>query len=224
MKKITILVFLIFISCNNPRKDKKVNVEKKISKEKVIENIAVLRKCGFYEEFQNLTDTEVYNKLHSNRIKEYSEMFKKPYDPGMNIDEFDLGCLDKHKMLYMDLESDVCAQNKVYRDVINMFSVISKGTFNPENIEEKWQSESGPITIQFKSNNEIIKFEPEYSDDWLDGKIFDICINQIKIKNIRIVECLGESKYGYGQCVSFMRLTESEQKILEKEYHYKFRN
>ncbi|KQW99360.1 hypothetical protein [Flavobacterium sp. Root420] len=109
MKKIALLIFFIFISCNNHRIDTKMNIEKKISKEKVIENIAVLRKCGFYEEFHNLTDTEVFNKLHSNRIKEYSKMFKKPYDPGMNIDEFDLACLDKHKMIYMDLESDVCA-------------------------------------------------------------------------------------------------------------------
>ncbi|MET0944827.1 MAG: hypothetical protein ABWY22_05435, partial [Flavobacterium sp.] len=139
MKKITILVFLIFISCNDQRKNTKMNVEKKISKEKVIENIAVLRKCGFYEEFQNLTDTEVYNKLHSKRIKEYSEIFEKPYDPGMNIDEFDLAYLDKQKMIYMDLESDVGAGNKVYKDVIKMFSLLSKGTFNPENIVEKWQ-------------------------------------------------------------------------------------
>lgn len=224
MKKIAILVFLTFISCNNQRKNTKMSVEKKISKEKVIENIAVLRKCGFYEEFQNLTDTEVYNKLHSKRIKEYSEMFEKPYDPGMNIDEFDLAYLDKQKMIYMDLESDVGAGNKVYKDVINMFSLLSKGTFNPENIVEKWQSDSGPVKVQFKFNNEIVKFEPKYSDDWLDIKIFEVCVNQIKTKKIRIVECLGESKYGYGQCVAFMRLTEEEQKVLETEYHYKFRN
>ncbi|MEZ0131666.1 hypothetical protein AB9T88_18550, partial [Flavobacterium sp. LBUM151] len=75
----------------------------------------------------------------------------------------------------------------------------------------------------FEFNNEMVKFKPKYSDDWLDSKIFEVCINQIKTKNIRIIECLRESKYGYGQCVAFMRLTETEQKILEKEYHYKFR-
>lgn len=223
MKKLAILLLLISISCNNQKKDENLNVEKKISKEKVVHDISVLRKCGFFEEFDNLTDKEVFNKLHSKRIKEYSEMMEKPYDPGMNIDEFDLANLDKHKMIYIDLECDVGAGNNVYKDVINLFSMISKGTFNPENIEEKWQSNSGPIKVEFKFNNEIVKFEPKYSDDWLDSKIFEVCINQIKTKNIRIIECLGESKYGYGQCIAFMRLTETEQKILEKEYHYKFR-
>lgn len=224
MKKFAILFVLLFISCNNQRKETHNNTEKKISKEKVIQDISILRKCGFFEEFQNLTDIEVFDKLHARRIKEYSEMFEKLYDPGMNIDEFELACLDNHKMIYIDLEADVSSENHVYKDVINMFSLLSKGTFDPENIEEKWLSHSGPIKVKFKFNNEIVGFEPKYSDDWLDSKVFEICMDKIKTKNIRIVECLGENKYGYGQSVAFMRLTETEQKILEKEYHYKFRN
>lgn len=224
MKKIAVLFLLMFISCNNQRKDTNMNIQKKISKEKVIENISILRKCGFFEEFKNLSDKDVFNKLHLKRIKEYSEIFEKPYDPGMNIDEFELTCLDKQKMIYMDLECDVGSGNEVYKNVIKMFSILSKGTFNPKNIEEKWQSNSGPIKVQFKFNNEIVTFEPKYSDDWLDGKIFEICIAKIKTNNIRIVECLGDDKYGYGQCISFMRLTKTEQKVLEKEYHYIFRN
>lgn len=224
MKKIAILLLILFVSCNNKRNEAKMNIEKKVSKEKVLKNISILRKCGFFEEFQNLTDKEVFDKLHSKRIKRYSEIFEKPYDPSMNIDEFELACLDSHKMIYMDLEADVGSGNEVYKNVINLFSLLSKGTFNPENIEEKWQSNSGPIEVRFKLNNEIVKFEPKYSDDWIDTKIFEVCISKIKAKNIRIVECLGEDKYGYGQSISFMQLTEIEQKILEKEYHYIFRN
>ncbi|MFH7001030.1 hypothetical protein [Flavobacterium bizetiae] len=224
MKKIVIILLLTFISCNNPRKENNMKIEKKISKEKVVQDISILRKCGFFEKFHDLTNQEVFDKLHLKRIKKYSEIFGKPYDPGMNIDEFELACLDDHKTFYMDLEADVCQENKVYENVINSFSLLSKGKFNPENIDEKWQTNFGPIKVQFKLNKEIVTFEPKYSDDWLDPKIFEICINKIKTNNLRIVECLGDSKYGYGQCISFMRLTKNEQKILEKEYHYMFRD
>ena len=221
--KYIILLLLIFISCDNPRKNYKMNSEKKISKENVIQNISILRKCGFFEKFKKLTDKEVLEELHTIRIYEYSKIFEKKYDPGMELDEFDLACLDKSKMVYLDLEFDVCAENNAYVDVIKMFSNLSNGSFNPRNITEKWQSPSGPITIEFELNDEIIKFNPKYSEDWLDSKVFEVCNEKIKAKKTRIVECLGESDYGYGQCIVFMRLTETEQKNLENNYKYKFR-
>ncbi|MEL1256230.1 hypothetical protein AAEO57_20785 [Flavobacterium sp. DGU38] len=221
--KYIILLLLIFISCDNPRKNYKMNSEKKISKENVIQNISILRKCGFFEKFKKLTDNEVFEKLHTIRIDEYSKIFEKKYDPGMELDEFDLACLDKTKMIYLDLECDVGAENNAYVDVIKMFSNLSNGSFNPRNIKEKWQSPSGPTTIEFELDEEIIKFKPEYSEDWLDIKVFEVCHEKIKAQKTRIVECLGESDYGYGQCIAFMRLTETEQKNLENNYKYKFR-
>ena len=221
--KYIILLLLIFISCDNPRKNYKMNSEKKISKENVIQNISILRKCGFFEKFKKLTDKKVLEELHTIRIDEYSKIFEKKYDPGMELDEFDLACLDKSKMVYLDLEFDVCAENNAYVDVIKMFSNLSNGSFNPRNITEKWQNPSGPITIEFELDDEIIKFNPKYSEDWLDSKVFEVCNEKIKAKKTRIVECLGESDYGYGQCIVFMRLTETEQKNLENNYKYKFR-
>ncbi|MCD0470719.1 hypothetical protein [Flavobacterium sp. JAS] len=222
MKYIFVLLF-IFSSCDNPRKTNIMNSGKKIPKENVIQNISILRKSGFFENFSKFSDKEIFEQLHSNRIDDYSKIFDKKYDPGMELDEFDLACIDKRKMIYLDLESDVCAENNVYVDVIKMFSNLSNGSFNPQNISEKWQSPSGPITVEFELNNEIIKFNPKYSDDWLDSIVFEICKEKIKANKTRIVECLGESKYGYGQNIAFMRITETEQNNLENNYKYKFR-
>jgi hypothetical protein len=221
--KFTILFLIVFISCDNPIKNQNMIPEKKISKETVLKDISILRKCGFFQDLNKLNDEEVFKKLHLNRIEKYSEIFEKKYDPGMELDEFDLACLDKRKMIYLDLEADVCAENNVYTNVIKMFSNLSNGSFKPQNITEKWQSPSGPITIEFKLDDEIIKFNPKYSKDWLDSKVFEICQEKIKAKNTRIVECLGESRYGYGQNIAFMRITETEQKILKDNYKYKFR-
>ncbi len=221
--KYTILFLIVFISCDNPRKNQNMIPKKKISKENVLKDISILRKCGFFEDLKKLNDEEVFEKLHLNRIEKYSKIFEKKYDPGMELDEFDLACLDERKMIYLDLEADVCAENNVYTNVIEMFSNLSNGSFKPQNITEKWQSPSGPITIEFKLDDEIIKFNPKYSEDWLDSKVFEICQEKTKAKNTRIVECLGESRYGYGQNIAFMRITETEQKILKDNYKYKFR-
>lgn len=107
----------------------------------------------------------------------------------MELDEFDLAGRDKTKMIYLDLESGVFTQNKVYIDVIKMFSNLSNGSFNPRNISEKWQSSSGPIIIQFELGNEIIKFNLKYSEDWLNSKVFEIYKEKIKAeknKNCRM--------------------------------------
>ncbi|MBD3584096.1 hypothetical protein [Flavobacterium selenitireducens] len=218
-----LLFLLIYISCNNLNKSQPLDTEIKVSKQEVEKNIAILRKCGFFADMITLSDQEVFDQLHSNRIAVYSKIFEKTYDPGMNLDEFELACLDNHKMIYIDLEADVCAENKVYKDVILMFSNISDGKFIPKNIKESWHSDSGPISVEFELDNEIINFNPKFSDDWLDQKVFEICRKQIEAKGLRIVECLGESEFGYGQAISFMKLTDSQQTILEKNYRYKFR-
>lgn len=72
------------------------------------------------------------------RIYEYFKIFEKKYDSGMELDEFDLVCFDKSKMVYLDLEFDVCVENNVYVDVIKMFLNLLNGFFNFRNIMEKW--------------------------------------------------------------------------------------
>lgn len=47
-------------------------------------------------------------------------------------------------------------------------------------------------------DDEIIKFNFKYFEDWFDLKVFEVCNEKIKVKKMRIVECFGESDYGYG--------------------------
>ena len=41
-------------------------------------------------------------------------------------------------------------------------------------------------------------------------------------KKVRLVYCLGKDGYSYGQAIAIMRLTESEQEILENGLKWKF--
>lgn len=191
----------------------------------VIKNISILRQAGFFSDYKDLSDKEVYNYLHQLRIKEYSETFGKHYDPGMNLGALELSILDKTKVIYLDLEADVCADNKVYTDVIKMYDKVGMSDFNPENIIEKWDSETGPIEISFHENGKLIKFSPEYQDDWIHESVFRICEEIIRGKgNLRLMICLGEDGDGFGQDIAIMRLNNEEQKILENDLNWKFSN
>lgn len=207
---------------NDNEVDGSLNKLEKVSKEKVLKNIFTLRKSGFFETHKHLNDVEVFDRLYLERKAEYSKIFEKEYDPGMELDEFDLACLDATKVLFIDLEADVCMENKVYTHVINSFATLTNNVFDPKEIKENWGGEEGPIEIEFETDNFKTKFSPEYKNDWLDEIVFKICEDKIEEKNIRIVSCLGDNEYGFGQAISIMRLTEEEQRVLEDSFNWKF--
>ncbi|QSS96626.1 hypothetical protein [Psychroflexus sp. ALD_RP9] len=89
-------------------------------------------------------------------------------------------------------------------------------------MKEVWESNGGPIKVSFVSDNQLTEFEPEYNNDWLYESVFNICQKKIADKNVRLVYCLDNDGYGYGQAIAIMRLTESEQKVLENELNWKF--
>lgn len=212
-----VLVLILLMSCNS--NDKKVM---KITKEKVIGNINVLRSAGFFEKYEELTNLQVYDSLYSIRKKKYSEIFKEPYDPGMELGVIELAEYDNTKLLFLDLEADVAKDNNVYINVINAFSKLSNNQFQPKEIKEKWESETGPIKVSFISNDSLVLFEPEYNSDWLHESVFTICQKELEKKNTRIVDCLSDDGMGYGQAIAIMRLSKDEQKILESKLNLKF--
>ncbi|MCV9928715.1 hypothetical protein OIU83_13680 [Flavobacterium sp. LS1R49] len=220
--KYLLIICLLLISCN---KEPKKNLSKDkavLMKNKVIENTTILRKSGFFKNYEKLSNTEIFKKLHSIRKIEYSKLFEKEHDPGMELDEFDLACLDDTKVIFIDLEAGVCKENKVYEEVINLHSKLTDYVFNPKNIKETWNSETGSIEVEFELDKKKINFKPEFRDDWLDEIVFRICKEKIKEKNIRIVDCLGDDGYGFGQSIAIMRLTKEEQENLEKQFKWKF--
>lgn len=194
----------------------------RMSKVKVIKNISTLRKSGFFKTYEHLNDSEIFERIHLERKAEYSRIFEKEYDPGMELDEFELACLDITKVLFIDLEADVCKENKVYTQVIKSFATLTNNIFDPKKIEEYWGGEEGAIEVIFETDDVKTKFSPEYKNDWLDEIIFKICEDKIEGKNIRLVNCLGDNEYGFGQAISIMRLTEEEQRILEDSFNWKF--
>ena len=177
---------------------------------------------AFFSQYKDSTDLSIYEELHKIRKVEYSKLFNKEYDPGMSLNNFDLACLDPTKTQYIDLEADVCKENHVYTDVINMYIELTNGVFKPKNISEIWKTANGPIEVKFDIDGKTLRFKPQYEDDWLDPIVFQICEESLKSKNIRFVTCMDNEQYGFGQAIPILRLTKNEQKNLEKEFNWKF--
>ena len=151
-----------------------------------------LLRAGFFEKYTDKTDKEVIKILHKKRINDYTQLYKSYYDPGMSLSAIELASLDEDKMLYLDLEADVCNENKIYCEVIKMFDKLGKEDFNPTQISEFWESETGPIHVSFIVDSDTIKINPDFKDDWLHECVFIECQKQIERKgNYRLVYSLG---------------------------------
>jgi hypothetical protein len=48
---------------------------------------------------------------------------------------------------------------------------VSAGSFQPDQIEESWESEAGPVTVRFTLDGEDVELAPEYLEDWMDPRI-----------------------------------------------------
>lgn len=186
-------------------------------------NLKTLRQAGFFKAYVNLSDKEVSDTLHENRRQQYAKMFGYAYEPELIKDDHKLALQDPSKFLDIDLEADVCAENKVYTSLLEDFASASNGHFSPANIEEMWESEEGPIRLRFQSNGSTVKFEPEYMDDWIDDQIFDVINSEMqKVTDEKFYLCYGPNEEWLGQNAIYVRLTKSEKKLLEEQLQWKF--
>ncbi len=185
--------------------------------------ISELRKIGFFENFSSLTDEEVFDTLHQQRINHYTKIFGRHYDPGMNLSDYEILMLDNKRVVSGDYEADVGKDNDVYIAILETFSRASGGLFNPENIVEKWESDEGPVTVSFHNYNNTVEFKPEYQDDWLSGKVFSIINEQMAIKgNEKFYLFLGKDEFGLGQNFIYVRMSEIQKDAFQKHFGWKF--
>lgn len=84
-----------------------------------------------------------------------------------------LAVVDSDNLWWDDLEADVCDGNKVYEEMLVELAFITQGRFRPANIEEKWESEKGPVAVSFDLSGVRHTVSPEVNDDWIDLGILD---------------------------------------------------
>ena len=187
------------------------------------ESITIIREAGFFRQYESLNEMDFLDTLHQIKKGKYSERFGSDYEPERKIDLYSIVGQDTNKFLDIDLEADVCTDNKVYIWLLNTFANASNGLFVPTNINEVWTTEEGPIKVSFISNGQAIIFEPEYIDDWIDGRIFEVInIEMAKVSNELFTLCSGPNDDWFGQNIIHIRLTHEEKNLLKNKLSWNF--
>jgi hypothetical protein len=193
------------------------------SLDSVKETISVLRHHGFFEKYETLNPDQLFDTLHQQRITDYSKMFEYFYDPGMELQTYQVLMLDRDKVVYGDAESGVGKGNNQYVALLKAFSAVSGELFNPTDIVENWESETGPIRVSFKETGEEVAFQPAYHDDWFSDEVFTV-INQQMTKRgkDKFYMFLARDGWGLGQNFLYVRMTELQRQGLQKIFGWKF--
>lgn len=99
-----------------------------------------------------------------NILEEWGEEFKHA-DPYADLLILKYG---EAKIWWKDTEADVLNGNAVYVNTLKELAALTNGIFSPKNIVETWNSDTGPIKINFKQNGEHYEITPEYLEDYID--------------------------------------------------------
>lgn len=122
------------------------------------------------------------------------EHYGEPYNPDKRFDDVYLLPFDGERVWCGDPECDVCDENQVYAEVLNEWAAIADGLFAPQDIGEKWNSETGPTTVSFRQNGKQYELHPEWHDDYLDLSVLEE-INRIVQTSGRSFACFSDVNY-----------------------------
>ena len=189
----------------------------------LIEVLPTLRQAGFFAQYASLSDEGILEALFQRQIEEAAQ-WSDTYIPTAITDVAELVAQDSQKCLHLDLEADVCAENKVYTSLLQELSGISAGGFNPTHIEETWEGEEGPIKVHFNIDDKPVVFKPKYMDDWIDTNFFSLVeekMAQSGRANFHV--CAGTLKESwFGQDIYYIRLTPEEMQLLKDKLGWIF--
>lgn len=148
--------------------------------DRIADAVKYYRELGFF--LSDSADLAGLQKNVRSWFEEHYEWDEKdewfPFNPDSPNNEFaDLYVLeyDKDRVWLEDTEMDVFAGNEAYVDTLNRWAAISRGAFQPTEIEEEWRSDEGPVIVRFKLNGQTVTVYPRAMSDFLDygilGKI-----------------------------------------------------
>lgn len=171
------------------------------------------RDMGFFDEYASLSDNELAAELQQMTKAECGEGF----NPADVFSDLLLLSWDKNRVWWDDTEADVYKGNNVYVETLEEWARISRGAFLPENITETWESEQGPVWVDFTLDGTHHRLQPQYNGDWLDISIIDD-INRL----IRKTDYRFEVYEAFDQTAFVVVLTQGEKLELEQKRGWRF--
>ena len=134
-------------------------------------------------------------------IQRYTEDHGAPPKANKPWDDVFLLAYSEGDVWASDPEADVCADNEVYSEVLPQWARISRGAFAPSGLAEHWDSESGPITLNFDLGGRRASVSPSYQDDWIDLEALRQ-INALIASSGRQFECALDGNFVLVLCLT----------------------
>lgn len=158
-----VLVVVILIALILPLTRRRAR-KKAAMREWLMQSISYFRNMAFFEADAALSDADLADKLEALQIKEQGDTF----DPSDELADLFLLKWDKNRIWWGDIQADVSKGNDIYVQILQEWGRISRGAFSPENIEETWKGEEGPIFIYFTLNGTRHCIQPRYEEGCID--------------------------------------------------------
>lgn len=177
------------------------------NQKKLRNSIRFFRKIGFFAEDVDISDSEIIDIINKKHLPLFGEEIN-PKDP---LSDLLLLSHDHNRVWWKDTEADVLDGNNVYIDFINDLSSISRGIFLPSNVSETWESDEGPITIEFELGEKKHIIKPKYIYDYIDVEI---------IKEINMYTSSNKYKFEmyrpFDQTAFIVVLSKKEKRLLQR--------
>jgi hypothetical protein len=174
--------------------------------ETIEQRVAGLREIGLFADRQDLSDEDLSQSVEAQLDTTYGGQLPAD-DPLVDLI---VAAADESRVWWSDLEADVDAENQVYASTLEEWAAISEGAFEPHDIEERWNSGSGPVTVTFTLDGTAVALAPEYLEDWIDPRILTPINDQIADTGRRF-----ELFQTFDQSAFVMALTAKERAALE---------
>lgn len=178
-----------------------------------VETIEYFRSLNFFERYKQLSTAELAGIVSDWLKQDWDEELESP-----NILlELSLLSFDEDRVWWDDTEADVCRANLVYAKTLQAWRRISRGTFLPEEVEEHWETEEGPIEVSFTLTSQPVKLYPEYLEDYIDLNLLPQINKLIDKSNMQF-----ELYQPFDQTGFVVVLTDQEKKMLQKKRSWRF--
>jgi hypothetical protein len=133
-------------------------------KKLLVQAVGFYRGLGFFSEYADLPCDKLVSKLNA----KYREKTNEPLDRRDSDADLWLLELDGCRVWGEDLKCGVMVEEDIYAGLVRRLGQISRGAFVPQDIKEVWESEKGPIRVEFRTSGVLHTLEPTYRGKWLD--------------------------------------------------------
>jgi hypothetical protein len=178
------------------------------SAESIEARVGAFRSIGLFASRGDATDAEVAAEVEDSIKARWGDQIG-PDEPLLDLFVAEQ---DRARVWWQDLEADVSDGNEVYAQTLADWGGISVGSFDPEAIVERWESDSGPVTVTFELDGIEHILNPAYIEDWIDLQVLGEVNGLIASSGRRF-----ESYRAFDQSAFVISLTPDERAALEHD-------